>query len=125
MGKRVQKKANPRQLILRIFVELDKNRSNLDHIINVVLRGSHIDHRDRRFVFEIVYGILRHKATIDYTIDKYLSQGSGQKDEDLYRILRIGIYQLLYMNRFPTTLRLMKRLVWQKQTLRQSVFPVW
>lgn len=103
MGKREQKKANPRQLILKIFIELDKNKSNLDHIINVVLRGSHIDHRDRRFVFEIVYGILRHKATIDYTIDKYLSQSSAQKDkdEDLFRILRIGIYQLLYMDKVP------------------------
>jgi len=101
MGKIEQKKANPRQLILKIFIELDKNRGNLDHIINSVLRGSHIDHRDRRFVFEIVYGILRHKTTIDYTIDKYLSQSSDQKDADLYRILRIGIYQLLYMNKVP------------------------
>ncbi len=101
MGNREQKKANPRQLILKIFIELDKKRSNLDHIINSVLRGSHIDHRDRRFVYEIVYGILRNKATIDYTIDKYLSRSSGLKDETLHRILRIGIYQLLYMDRVP------------------------
>lgn len=100
-GTREYKKANSRQLILRIFIELDKNRGNLDHIIDNVLRGSHVDHRDRRFIFEIVYGILRHKSTLDYTIDTYLSQSNNQKDENLYRILRIGIYQLLYMSKVP------------------------
>ncbi|HEX3019040.1 MAG TPA: 16S rRNA (cytosine(967)-C(5))-methyltransferase RsmB [Chitinispirillaceae bacterium] len=100
-GQREHKKSSPRQLILNILCESDKNKASLDHIIDSVLKGSHIDHRDRRFIFEIVYGILRHKFTIDYIIDHYLSEENNQKDENLYRILRIGIYQLLYMSKVP------------------------
>lgn len=96
-----RKVANPRQLILRILTEFDKHPGNLDKIIEHVLRGSYIDHRDRRFVFEIVYGVLRHKLTLDYIIDHYLTDKINQNDEAIYRILRIGIYQLVYMNKVP------------------------
>lgn len=96
-----RKKFSPRQLIFRILTEFDKNQGNPDHIIDNELKGTYIDHRDRRFIFEIVYGILRHKSTIDYIIDHYLSENTNQKDECLYRILRIGIYQLLYMSKVP------------------------
>lgn len=96
-----KKKISPRQLILRILTEFDKNPGNLDSIIDSQLKGTYIDHRDRRFIFEIVYGILRHQTTLDYIIDQYLSETNENKDLTLYRILRMGIYQLLYMSKVP------------------------
>lgn len=86
-----------RQLIFRILTEFDKHPGNLDRIIDFGLRGSGLDHRDRRFVFEIVYGVVRWQLTLDNMIDQYLTGQSSAKDPALYRILRIGIYQLLYM----------------------------
>lgn len=91
---------NPRKLILRILEEFDKNPCDPDHIIDKNLKNSQIDHRDRRFIFEIVYGILRHRSTIDYAISHHLTDNIN-KDENLYRILRIGIYQLVYMSKVP------------------------
>ena len=86
-----------RQLIFRILTEFDKHPGNLDRIIDHGLRGAQIDHRDRRFVFEIVYGVIRWQLTLDNMIDHYLTGHTDSKDMALYRMLRIGIYQLLYM----------------------------
>jgi len=90
---------NSRQLVLKILTEFDKNPGNLEKIIEKGLNNTHIDHRDRRFVFEIIYGVIRHKTTLDYAVDQYVSEKI--KDDALYRILRIGAYQLLYMDKVP------------------------
>ena len=92
---------NCRQLILRILTDFDKNPGNLDRCIDHALNSVRIDHRDRRFVFEVVYGVIRRKLTLDYIIDYFLTEKTFQKDETLHRILRIGVYQLLYMDRVP------------------------
>ncbi len=92
---------NSRQLIYRILTEFDKHPTNLERLVDCTLEKTHIDHRDRRFVFEIVYGIIRKQLTIDYIVDQYLTEENHQNNDVLKRILRIGIYQLLYMDRVP------------------------
>lgn len=90
-----------RSLIYRILTEYDRHPSNLERQIDMTLSNCRIDHRDRRFVFEMVYGIVRKKLTIDYVIDRYLTEERHQTNDILRRILRIGMYQLLYMDRVP------------------------
>lgn len=90
-----------RQLIFRILTEFDKHPGNLEKMIDTGLVNTHIDHRDRRFVFEMVFGIVRKKMLIDYIIDYYLTEERYQTNDVLRRILRIGIYQILFMDRVP------------------------
>lgn len=92
---------NSRQLIFRIFTVFDKRPGKLERIIDQTLHGVHIDHRDRRLIFEIVYGIVRRLATLDYIIDEYVNDEKKRTDPVLRRILRIGLYQLLYLDRIP------------------------
>ena len=79
----------------------DKRPGNLERLIDHTLRGVHMDHRDRRLIFEIVYGIVRRRATLDYLLDKYLIDEKNRNDQLLRRILRIGMYQLIYLDRVP------------------------
>jgi 16S rRNA (cytosine967-C5)-methyltransferase len=97
----VKKPTNSRLIAHRILSEFDKHPGNLDRIIDNGLRGKFIDHRDRRFIFEIVYGVMRHKATLDYVADHYLADKTEKTEDALYRILRIGLYQLIYMSKVP------------------------
>lgn len=92
---------NSRQLVLRIITEFDRRPGNLERLFDQGMRGVNIDHRDRRLVFEIVYGVIRRKGTIDYIIDHYLTDNAHFRDPQLRRILSIGIYQLLYLDRVP------------------------
>ncbi|MBN1578616.1 MAG: 16S rRNA (cytosine(967)-C(5))-methyltransferase RsmB [Chitinispirillaceae bacterium] len=92
---------NSRQLILRIMTAYDKRPGNPERLIDHALGGLHIDHRDRRLIFEIVYGIVRRRATLDYLIDRHVTDEKNRDDHLLRRILRIGLYQLLYLDRIP------------------------
>lgn len=92
---------NSRQAVLQILTEFDSHPGNLDRLIDYNLKGVGVDHRDRRFIFEIVYGVVRRRLTLDYVIDRQISDAHYQKNTDLRRILQIGLYQLFYMDRVP------------------------
>lgn len=53
------------------------------------------------FVRELVYGVLENKYLLDYIINFFVTSGSAKlKPQDL-TILRMGIYQIGYMNSVP------------------------
>ncbi|HEY9428319.1 MAG TPA: 16S rRNA (cytosine(967)-C(5))-methyltransferase RsmB [Gemmatimonadaceae bacterium] len=60
-----------------------------------------LDARDRRWLQELVYGMLRHRAVIDAYLDDRVRGGLVRLDPDLIDLLRLGVYQLLYMGSVP------------------------
>ena len=52
-------------------------------------------------VRELVYGVLERKITLDYFIDQLLKDGIDSLKAPEINILRMGIYQLGYMDRVP------------------------
>jgi 16S rRNA (cytosine967-C5)-methyltransferase len=69
---------------------------------NVVLkravesRSPALDRRDRAFLMEIVYGVLRFRDTLDWILNHFLKNPSRLGDRTLNN-LRIAVYQLLFM----------------------------
>ena len=92
---------NTRSIILRILESFDKRPGDLEHLIDKELTLTPVDHRDRRFIFEIVYGILRRRLTLDYIIDRHLRDAVLRANKRLKRILELGVYQLFFMDRVP------------------------
>lgn len=63
-------------------------------------RTAALDSRDAGLASEIVFGVLRFQAQLDYLIEHY--SGRQQKLDSEVRIaLRMGIYQLRYLERIP------------------------
>ena len=78
-------------------VESKNSYSNLalNHQIGI------IHPKDPAFVRELVYGVLENKMHLDYIIDWLVPKGvASVKKQDL-TILRMGIYQLQYMDSVP------------------------
>lgn len=92
---------NSRAIALRILTEYEKNPQRLEFIIENHLKRHKLDPRDRRLIFEIVYGVIRRQLTLDYIIDQYLDDEKKRTNKLCKRILRIGFYQLLYLDRIP------------------------
>ncbi len=90
-----------RQLAVQILKAFDGKTSNFDQIVDGTLNSASIDRRDKRFVFEIVYGILRWRIRLDYLIDRLLSNDRLRTNESLRRVLQLGLYQLLFLDRVP------------------------
>ncbi|MDR1815319.1 MAG: 16S rRNA (cytosine(967)-C(5))-methyltransferase RsmB, partial [Clostridiales Family XIII bacterium] len=64
---------------------------------NLALRGDGAT----PFVRELVYGVVRRKRTLDRVLADYLTQPAGKLRPPERTLLRMGLYQLLYMDSVP------------------------
>lgn len=64
-------------------------------------RTARLDARDRRWVRELVYGMLRRRSRLDAYLDARVRGGMVRLDADLLDLLRLGAAQLLYMESVP------------------------
>jgi 16S rRNA (cytosine967-C5)-methyltransferase len=65
-----------------------------------LLRAVPLDARDAGLASEIVFGVLRRRAQLDHLIERY-SGRSGKLDPEVRLALRMGVYQLRYLDRVP------------------------
>ncbi len=59
--------------------------------------------RDRSLVMELVYGVLRRQETIDWRLDAVLSKPLHRLPAVVQMLLRLGAYQLLFLDRIPAS----------------------
>ncbi len=64
-------------------------------------RVESLDARDRRWTQELLYGMLRRRAWLDAALSERVRGGLARLDPDLTDILRLGVYQLLFMRSVP------------------------
>ena len=77
----------------------DSAYSNLT--LDAVLSKSDLDTRDRSFVSNLFYGVIERQLTIDYQLSLYLSKPLKKLKPEVLSILRLGAYQILFMDKVP------------------------
>ena len=80
-------------------VEEEGSFSNLE--INRALSKEEEALIDKAFVRKLVYGILERKLYLDYMLDSFLKKGVDSVKADVLQILRMGAYQLEFMEGVP------------------------
>ena len=83
------------QTLLDVYAKKAYSNIALNHKIALNKPGS------PAFVRELVYGVLERKLTLDHYIDQLLKEGIGSLRTPEITILRMGIYQLGYMDKVP------------------------
>ena len=61
------------------------------------------DERDRALVTELTTGTLRWLAALDYLIVRTSGRPTRRLDPEVLAVLRLGAYQLLYLDRIPAS----------------------
>jgi 16S rRNA (cytosine967-C5)-methyltransferase len=64
-------------------------------------RAAPLDTRDAGLASEIALGVLRYRAQLDYLIERYSGKPAARLDDPVRLALRMGIYQLRYLERVP------------------------
>ena len=59
--------------------------------------------RDRALARELVFGVLRWKRALDYALEAYSRRPVGKLDLPVLTALRLGLYQLRYLDRVPAS----------------------
>jgi len=60
-----------------------------------------LDSRDAALASEIVFGVLRYQAQLDFLIEHYSGRAIRKLDFGVLLALRMGVYQLRYLDRVP------------------------
>jgi 16S rRNA (cytosine967-C5)-methyltransferase len=61
------------------------------------------DARDSAFLLVLVYGTLRNRARLDWVLNQFSAQPVEKTDAWTRNILRFGAYQMLFLDRVPTS----------------------
>ena len=67
------------------------------------LRQEKFSDLDRKFCTELVYGAVKAGASLDWKISKYLNRSLAKVDEKILAVLRIGFYQIFFLDRVPNS----------------------
>jgi 16S rRNA (cytosine967-C5)-methyltransferase len=66
-------------------------------------RGTLEDPRDRALATDIATGVQRWRAAIDHVIASFSRKPLNRLDPEILSVLRLGVYQLLYLTRVPAS----------------------
>ncbi|MEA2015654.1 MAG: 16S rRNA (cytosine(967)-C(5))-methyltransferase RsmB [Actinomycetota bacterium] len=94
-------KTGPREIALLVLNQYFKKRKSLKNIINKNFKDRNLSGLDRRFIFNIVKGTVRYYIKIDFILSLFSDKDLRNIDFIVLNILRMGIYQLMYMDRVP------------------------
>ncbi|MGV3754093.1 MAG: 16S rRNA (cytosine(967)-C(5))-methyltransferase RsmB [Verrucomicrobiota bacterium] len=89
----------PREIALRVLRRCELSDEYTEYLLDSELSRQRLSGPDRGLVQELVYGIVRARATLDWLIDRK-TDGRPQKS-DLRQLLRLGLYQLFWLDRIP------------------------
>jgi len=65
-----------------------------------LLRAKQLDPQEANLAQELVFGVLRHRAQLDFLIGHY-SGRTAKLDREVRNAMRLGIYQIRYLDRIP------------------------
>jgi 16S rRNA (cytosine967-C5)-methyltransferase len=88
---------------LEVLTRWEKRGSPMDPLFDaMVMQDPLITDRDKAFVREVVYGVLRWQGRLDWIISAYSRIKPLRMERAVITVLRMGAYQLLFMDRVPS-----------------------
>lgn len=92
---------NAREIALKILHEIELKDTFANETIEHYRTNYHLSSLDRRFVGELVNGTTKMRRRLDHVLDFFLEKGVGNLTSWIRNILRLGVYQIDFMNRVP------------------------
>lgn len=92
-----------RQIAFDALLKVHKDGAYSNLVVDSLLKENPaLDERDKAFICNIVYGTLDRLILIDYNLGLYLNQPVKKLKPELHTVLRMGTYQLLFMDKVPS-----------------------
>ena len=105
---------NIKQVAINLISQVDKGAySNI--VLNETFKTLNINSKEKAFITEIFYGVIRNKKFLDYIIGKNTKE---IKKEWIRNLLRISIYQITFMDSDN------KGIVWEATELAKKKYGV-
>jgi len=93
--------AEGRRRAYQALIRVERDGAYLNVALQEALAGAGVDERDRALATEIAYGTLRRQITLDRLLSPLVRRPMSKLDPEVRVILRMGAYQMTWLNRVP------------------------
>ena len=90
-----------RQVAFLTLLKIEKDKAYSNIALDSAVKVYSLDSTDCAFISRLVYGVTERKITLDYVFSKFLKQPVKKLKPEILVILRLGTYQILFMDKIP------------------------
>lgn len=90
-----------RQVALLSLAEWESGDQKIDYVLDRELASAGLDARDKALAQNLTYGVLRWKGRLDWVLNQYVKGGLRALPITIRNALRLGLYQIDYLDRIP------------------------
>ena len=112
--------SNPRQAASAVLLRIQKEGCYADQLMDRELSKGNLSGPDRGLFAELVFGVLRRQGTLDHILSGLLAQPLARQEPQVLIFLRLGLYQLLYLDRIPESAAVNESVNLAKQVLPRA-----
>ena len=93
---------NTREIVLDTLLEMERSRIYSNQMIKAVLdKYDYLEGQEKRFIKRLAEGCVERKIELDYVLNLYSSVPVSRMKPLIRCLLRMGVYQILYMDGVP------------------------
>ncbi len=92
---------NLRKLALDLLDKNEKSGQYSNIAVDNAISREGLDGKDSRLLSVLVYGVIERRITLDFIIDGLSSLPPSKIERTTRNILRMGLYQLIFLDRIP------------------------
>ncbi len=90
-----------RRLASDILLRVERRQAYADVLLDQTLKTANLSERDRALLTELTYGTLRWRGNLDARLSQQLSRPLTDTDIFIRNLLRVTVYQLLFLDKIP------------------------
>ncbi len=90
-----------RQVAFLTLLKIEKDKAYSNIALDSAVKAYSLDSTDCAFISRLVYGVTERKITLDFVFSKFLKQPLKKLKPELLVVLRLGTYQILFMDKIP------------------------
>jgi 16S rRNA (cytosine967-C5)-methyltransferase len=91
-----------REAALRALVDIDERNAYAQQARDRILENVDLAMRDRAFCTQLIFGVTKHKKTIDHIIRTFSTRPIRKMDPVTRNTLRLGVYQIYCLEQIPS-----------------------
>lgn len=92
-----------REAALLTLTAMDRRKAWSNGQLQKVIRDAGLDRRDAALATRLCFGVLQNRLLLDFYLQQCASMKLEKMDSKIRNDLRIGLYQMLFLNKIPSS----------------------
>ncbi|MBQ1183807.1 MAG: 16S rRNA (cytosine(967)-C(5))-methyltransferase RsmB, partial [Clostridia bacterium] len=93
--------SSARKVAVKVLLEVEREGSYSNIAADVAIKEANLNSNDSKLASMLIYGVLQRKITLDKILKDMAGSGFSKTHPFVLSVLRVGAYQLLFMDKIP------------------------